>query len=291
VRFQRIYRNLTKDEISEVSEMKINKKHIFCNAHTQHKTNQLLELAKTGEYSAPRLAKLFNCDRKTIFRALDKYSIHLKNLGKFKRKYTVNDDFFNELNTVSAYWLGFIAADGTLSSRDNSFRIGLNKSDDTHLKKFLNAISSNNKIYYVQSNHSASIEIYSVKLINSLLSYGITPKKSLTINYVKVPQELMSHFIRGVYDGDGSLTGKRRTHVQLMIAGNKPFLEQIQNVLIKECNLNKVKIYPLPSKAFKLQYTGIQVFRILEFMYKDSDPHIRLDRKYGNYISFKERFQ
>lgn len=76
-----------------------------------------------------------------------------------------------------------------------------------------------------------------------------------------------------------------------MIAGNKPFLEQIQNILIKECNLNKVDIYPLQSKAYKLQYTGIQIFRILNFLYENSNPTIKLDRKYKKYLYFKEKFK
>lgn len=282
--------NLTLDEISEVSEMKIKRNNIFYNGYSQHKIDRLLELARTNKYSAPQLAKIFKCGSTTINRTLAYNNIHLPNFGRFKRKYDFNDDFFKELNPTSAYWLGFIAADGTISSKIHCLRIGLNKSDDTHLRKFLKAINCNGKIHYIKSNNSASIEIYSKVIIKCFLSFGITPNKSLTIKQVNVPQQLMSHFIRGVYDGDGSLTGNKRTHIQLMIAGNKPFLEQIQNVLIGECDLNKVKIYPLKSRAYKLQYTGIQIFKILEFIYKDSTPFIRLDRKYDNYQYFKNKF-
>jgi hypothetical protein len=119
---------------------------------------------------------------------------------------------------------------------------------------------------------------------------GITPNKSLTISKVSIPYTLAAHFIRGVYDGDGSLSGKDASHIQLSIAGNKPFLEWLQNILIKECRLNKVKIYPLQCKAYKLQYTGPQIFRILDFMYAYSTPETRLDRKYHKYLAFKQKF-
>jgi len=271
--------------------MRIRKDNVFYNGFSQHKIEKLLKLAKTLKYSAPKLAEIFNCSASTIIRTLAYNSIRLPNFGKFKRKYHLNDSFFKELNPVSAYWLGFIAADGTLNRRDNGLKIGLNKSDDVHLKKFINAIGFKGKIHYVKSNNSASVEVYSKDIIKTLLSYGITSNKSLTIREVKTPDHLMSHFIRGVYDGDGSISGYRRTHLQFMIAGNRPFMEQIQEILIKECNLNKTRIYPLKGKAHKVQYTGIQVLKILNFIYKDSNQGIRLDRKYGKFLDLKKKFK
>ena len=120
----------------------------------------------------------------------------------------------------------------------------------------------------------------------------MTPLKSLRINNLEIPSSLMSHFIRGMFDGDGSISGKKITHVQFMIAGYKPLLEQIQDVLIKACGINKIRIYPLyKSEASKLQYTGSQIFRILDFIYKDSASRTRLERKYRKYIKLKKRFK
>jgi len=65
-----------------------------------------------------------------------------------------------------------------------------------------------------------------------------------------------------------------------------PLLKQVQKILIDRCGLNQVKIYHLKkeSRAFRLQYTGSQIFKILDFMYKDSSDVIRLDRKYQKYL-------
>ncbi|MAG08756.1 hypothetical protein CMO89_04730 [Candidatus Woesearchaeota archaeon] len=270
--------------------MKIKKNNVFYNGYSQHKISELLKLGRTKNYSAPELAKVFNCSKSTILRALDYNNIHLPNKGQFKRKYNLNDNFFDKLDNISAYWLGFIAADGCILNKTNGIKIVLSNIDDNHLRKFLKAINSNGKIHYVKKYNSVFVEIYSKKIVKRLLSYGITPKKSLSIKHVKVPSFLMSHFIRGIFDGDGSITGKKRTHLQFMIAGNKPFLEQIQDVLIKRCYLNKVKIYPLKSKAFKIQYTGIQFFKILNFIYKNSESSIMLDRKYEKYLYYKKVF-
>jgi len=259
------------------------------------KLKKLLRLANTNKYSAPKLAKIFHCGKNTIYGTLHKFGIHLPNLGKFKKKYSCNEEFFTKLTPISAYWMGFIGADGGLSPRDKSLFIGLRKSDANHLRKFLNALNSNSKIFYIKSNKSAQIYICSRKLFTSLVKFGITPNKSLRIENIRIPSHLMPHFIRGVFDGDGSTSGKKVTHVQFQIAGYKPLLKQIRDTLIKKCGVNKVKIYPLNYKkkgrAFRLQYTGAQIFRILNFLYRKSKNRNRLERKYKKYLGLKKKFR
>lgn len=106
-----------------------------------------------------------------------------------------------------------------------------------------------------------------------------------------MPLSLMSHFIRGVFDGDGWINGKKITHIQFGIAGHKPFLQQIQNVLIRRCSISRVKLYPLPpsGKVYKLQYTGSQIFRILDFLYEKLSYQTRWDRKYNKNVRIKEK--
>lgn len=261
--------------------------------NTKDKIERLIKLANTNVYSAPRLSKIFNCNKKTIFRVLKENKIILPNIGRFKKRIYVNDNFFSQLNSISAYWAGFIAADGILYNRDKSVTIALNKRDTGHLYKFIKATKSNAQVGCIKSNNSAHVNLYSKPLFNSLIKLGITPNKSLTITHVSLPLSLMSHFIRGVFDGDGWINGRKITHVQLGIAGNKPFLQQIQDILIKRCHINRVKLYPLSQrgKAYKLQYTGSQIFKILIFLYKDSNNQTRLDRKYRKMLELKKKFK
>ena len=258
------------------------------------KLAQLIKLASTKNYSSTKLADIFDCNRKTIFKALKDNSIFLLNLGRFKKRIYCDSDFFVKLSPISAYWAGFIAADGCLSHRGKVLSIGLNKQDTGHLNKFAKAIKTNAKIWYTKSNNSVHIGIYSEKVFDSLLNLGITPNKSLSIGNVNIPYDLMSHFIRGVFDGDGYIGGRKITHIQFFISGNRPFLQQIQNVLVKECGINKVNLYPLyplhNNKGYKVQYTGSQVFRILNFLYKGSFPQTRLERKYREMLNLRKKF-
>ena len=259
----------------------------------KHKLARLLKLASTKKYSSPKLAKIFSCNKKTIFKALEANGVFLPNLGRFKSRTYCDTEFFVNLSPVSAYWAGFIASDGCLSHRGSSLSIGLNKKDMEHLHKFAKAIETNAKIGCVKSNDSTHVNIYSRSVFNSLLNLGITPNKSLSIANVNIPYHLMSHFIRGVFDGDGYVGGRKVTHIQYFISGNRPFLRQIQNVLVKECGINKVRLYPLypldNNKGCKLQYTGSQIFKILDFLYKGSTPCTRLERKYRKVLSLRKK--
>jgi len=259
---------------------------------------KLFLLAKTDKYSAPQLAKIFQCEKKTIQGVLNNNAIKLKNLGLFKKKYFCNENFFVNLTAISAYWAGFIAADGCLWSkngRGKSLFIGLKQSDIKHLEKFRKAIKSNAKISYIKSNNSVHIGLWSEdKIFDSLTKLGIEQNKSLRIKKVKITHRFMSHFIRGVFDGDGYFGGKKVTHIQFQIGGYKPLLEQIQEVLVKKCKVKRVKIYPLSygtgTMASRLQYTGSQIFRILDFLYKNSIEETRLNRKYKKYLILKKKF-
>ena len=235
----------------------------------RQKLARLVKLARSKKYSSPKLAIIFNCNKKTIFKALRANSIFLPNIGRFKKITHCDTEFFATLSPTSAYWAGFIAADGCLSCRGKTLSIGLNRRDIEHLNKFAKAIKTNARIGYVNSNNSVHINISSEKVFDSLSKLGITPNKSLTISNVNIPPHLMSHFIRGVFDGDGYIGGKKVTHIQFFISGNRPFLQRIQDVLVKKCDINKVRLYPLypltNNKGYKLQYTGAQVFRILDF--------------------------
>lgn len=262
------------------------------------KLRRLFLLAKKHKYSAPQLAEIFGCEKKTIHGVLNRRGIKLPNLGEFRKKYFCNEQFFITLNAASAYWAGFIAADGTIYSNNGKnkvLRIGLNKRDIDHLVKFKKAIKDKSKISYVKANESVSMSIRSAVIFDSLVKLGIVPKKSFKMEKVKVKEKFLSHFIRGLFDGDGCVSGNKITHLQFQLLGQKPLLKQMQKFLIKKCGVNKVHFYPAvynkKCAILRLQYTGSQIFRILDFLYKNSTVQTRLDRKYRKYGKLKEKFQ
>jgi len=117
----------------------------------------------------------------------------------------VNTEWTPEL----AYVVGLFASDGNLSpdGRHLSF-CSKDKDLPVIIKKILklhNTIGrkarggSKKKLYYV-------FQFGSRQFYNFLLSIGLTPHKSKTIAALKVPDEYFADFLRGCFDGDGSIT-------------------------------------------------------------------------------------
>lgn len=210
-----------------------------------------------------------------------------------RRKYNVDDNYFNVINSEEkAYWLGFIYADGFVNTLEDRIGISLNVKDKNHLEKFKTCINSESPIndyeeksgYAVGSMYSR-ILITSKQLKQDLIRLGVVENKTNILNfptYSQVPKKLISHFIRGYMDGDGSITNGNNSYL-IKFTGTKEVIEGIQ----RELNTNVALEERFPERNvnnYSITIGGnIQVKRILEYIYKDST--IFLDRKYLKYKS------
>lgn len=211
------------------------------------------------------------------------------------RKHTLNKHFFDVINTEEkAYWLGFIYADGYITKSNNNdksanrLRINISSKDKILLEQFLQDIeaTSSNITDYIprktySTNQMSCISINSIELCNALISHGCTEKKTLTLSFPSsIHENLIHHFIRGYFDGDGTI-GKE----QLGIIGNHCFLINLQQILVQECNLKITKLYEYKHKApgmYDLKYGGrIQLTRIYQYLYKDATRF--LSRKFDKF--------
>src|SRR5690606_8445162 len=82
-----------------------------------------------------------------------------------------------------------------------------------HLLKFMININYSHllieikeRIINLKKRRYVRLNLNSKKMYNDLLDKGITPRKSLTLKPPKnVPKDLVRHWIRGYFDGDGSV--------------------------------------------------------------------------------------
>lgn len=134
------------------------------------------------------------------------------------RKYELNENYFEQIDTEDkAYWLGFISADGCIVScsketRSLRLRINIHEKDEEYLLKFRDSIQGNMPIKKFKSNkgkrfesNQVKIDINSNKLCDDLINVGVGFRKTFDLTMPKVPQNLISHFIRGYFDGDGCI--------------------------------------------------------------------------------------
>ena len=169
-----------------------------------------------------------------------------------KRPYKIDEDYFEEINSVDkAYFFGLIAADGSIVNQNSkttkkSMTISLQKRDGYILELMRQAMKAEVTIKdYKQSYQKEDGNLYvqsrfvtgNSKITNDLMSHGIIPLKSKTLGPLikEVHSDFIIDFIRGYFDGNGSITQsvtsgtKMRNYVS--IRGSEDILTDIKSYL------------------------------------------------------------
>lgn len=259
-----------------------------------------LEKFKSSNLSVTKFCKQNKLSMKWFLIYLNTHGIFVENK---QNKVKFNEHIFDSIDTEEkAYWLGFIFADGYIStlkekSKHNyQFELSLKADDIEHLHKFntfMGHVKDNVKIGKVTNNNSCfkrcrwSVRNY--HLWNTLNSYGCTPKKSLTLKFpdknIFKSEDLIRHFIRGYFDGDGCLSYADKQHKRIMfsVLGTEDFLNSINTFLNNVYSIRKERKknqYVLGSSGGK----NSKAYSFINYLYENTN--IYLNRKFDRYKYF-----
>ena len=206
----------------------------------------------------------------------------------------VNKDFFKTWTPEMAYVLGFFAADGgMIKNKRGGYFVEFTNTDRILLQIVKNVMSSNHKISHY-NNHPEKwktryrIQIGSKEMFGDLIKLGFTPNKSNTLKFPNIPNVCVKDFIRGYFDGDGSVyfkkhfakdRGKKRWVFQTRFtSGSRKFLESLhlhlkQNGVRGGFITNKIRGYDLVLS----HKDGIALSHL---MYDKTSASMYLKRKY-----------
>ena len=262
------------------------------------KSNQRVNFLKTivaEEYlnneniSLCELSEKYHCCKGVLSRILKELNIPLRN-----RYHDINLKYnFDKINSEeSAYWLGFIYADGSITYSPESdgiryvLEIGLAIRDKEHLEKFKKFMGSDREITNRIKTNSCRFSISSKELCINLYNLGIRKGKTYILNIdevlISIPKEYIKDFIRGYTDGDGSIF-KDGT-----VSYTSYFRETMEILLLKLPFKIEYKIYIRDNRCPRICITRKQYYlKVLDFIYKDAT--IFLDRKYEKYIAILQR--
>lgn len=106
--------------------------------------------------------------------------------------------------------------------------------------------------------------------------------KSQTHEFPNIPMDLYSHYIRGLFDGDGSI----KTHQSLMFSGTKATMLAVKAIVQSRCDVNNAKLQQRDNAFAIIEWGGRKQFaRIMDWLYQDAPVY--LDRKYKRYLELK----
>ncbi len=226
---------------------------------------------------------------------------------QINRTHSINEHYFDKIDTQEkAYWLGFLWADGSISktakraSGPNRIRVTQKWDEREHLERFREAISADNEIVpvYHESGHTvAQLDINCRPLCEALQKLGYGPK-SIRTHIPKIRKNLMNHFVRGYFDGDGCLSvyvqKTARSDIQRQewsLTGDKKLMREFKDLLSHEAGTTPtvaMKGYKKSPKTSSLRYGKKADIKLLyDYLYKNASVY--LDTKHEKFIQFFSR--
>lgn len=248
-----------------------------------------------------QIAKNANTMTCVINRFLKKYGLLEEGKSIRIKKNSYNLRFFDVIDSPEkAYWLGFIYADGHVDLKYNHLGIKLQQNDKNHLVKFKNLIGDEALQIKCFSEYSslddkyhdkAELRINNKEIVEQIAQLGATSSK----HQHQIPfltDTLIRHFIRGYFDGDGTLNiNVTKENCAISFYGGPIVLNFIATIfgkiLYNTFTVRKIKT----ANVYALTIGGaIQTNALMHYMYYDTNPQIYLERKYNKWYEFYSNY-
>ena len=273
---------------------------------TKTQKQQLVELYQDGKntYEIGEQLDVHSC---TVQRWLDKLSIEKRTLSEALRTYSIDETYFDEIDTEDkAYFLGWMYSDGCNSTYDNKGKnrynivVQLQKRDREILDAFLSYMKSTAPLAYVAPREENEqgyyrMSIYNKRMSQMLEKHGVTANKTFNVTYPTwLSEELQHHFVRGVFDGDGSISTQYYDNDKLKkssvsILGTNDLCNSIQQMLLSEINIaSRITDTNRTDKRIRTLWITVhsEVIGFSDWLYKDAT--IWLSRKREKFDVLKQ---
>lgn len=250
---------------------------------TQDKKESLIKYYKSKPMTIYDVANEFHICKPSVIKILKEYGIQTYSKTQLFSP-DLNEHYFDVIDTEKkAYFLGLIITDGCIFSKGSKqplISLTLQEQDKYILEDFKNEIHSNKALTY-DGRGCANINISSTTMVESLRKYGLHERKSLCTIFPKIPNELYCHLIRGILDGDGSVSfyarHNRKAHVKAIrfCQGNELFLKDLVDCLYENCGATKINTYQEKDALWSIAYRkNDSMVKIIRYLYTDATIYL-----------------
>lgn len=204
--------------------------------------------------------------------------------------------FFDCIDSeIKAYLLGFLLADGSISKTKNHITIHNSVNDLQVIEYFQKFITPETKIHfreYELKKNTVLIAWSSKHMKKTLEGYNILPNKTFHLDFTfdfNITGKFTRHFMRGFFDGDGTLTSGRLEFMN----NSLPFIKQINTIIsslfhvepkVRERKTKNVTTFLVYYNSFGKRKMFFKT--IYDWFYKDSNYFLpRKKEKFENYLN------
>lgn len=210
--------------------------------------------------------------------------------------YRAHYNIFDTWSPKMAWTLGLIASEGNIQ-KDRPYIQFINTETEL-MEKFKSVIEYTGSYIWHNGSRSYSISLYSQHMVDSLLKLGITPRKSLTLDYPPVPIEYLPDFARGYLDGDGCIFIKKSKNrfdklAVVYISASEKFIDGLHNAFSMVGIKCMKRLHHRPDREhdqYRIYANSYEALKLCKYIYQNSTDDIRLGRKYNIYTKYEKEY-
>lgn len=255
--------------------------------------NQIFDYYVIQKHGLKSTGAHFGYSYTTIQQVLKKSGIPLHSEGgELNRKYKINTSFFSTQSANLGYVIGILGSDGCVAANTNQVYIELQRADREILEKINEAIGNERPVQDYETARgylNSKLYFHSKEIKQILAEYHIIPNKTYNENHLfpeKLDKKYWIDYIRGYFDGDGSIKQHDKHGITWQIDTNKNIAASIQKVLSEEYGIQSY-IYELPKVNVTLYRIQVQkkedVEKLFSLMYYDG-VELFMQRKVDRFI-------
>jgi hypothetical protein len=206
--------------------------------------------------------------------------------GRFIKKYSINENFFNIINEKNSFIIGLMASDGNIRN-DKVFSISQSGERGLHLiKTICNWMDFNGVITSNPTTHQTSytITVTAEKIVNELHKHNITTNKTKTYKFHD--EILLKEFLQGYIEGDGCVgiyDSSTTLYYYISFFGNKEFIMEIVKYIPFESKLREIN-----TDYLEIKFLGENGLKFSEWLWQT--PVYKESSKYLKFLDFKENY-
>lgn len=265
-----------------------------CLIFTDDEKDKIVELYLSG-LTIIQVAEKINKPRHAVGNFIKNKSLSRSCHDPIYRQCPIREDYLEVIDAEEkAYFLGFFFADGFIHNSGNTCGFTNHIKDDYIFKKFSSLIYINDGDGFSYTKRGqAAFHIYSKKMCKDLEKFGLHKRKTFDLEFPPknlIPDNMMNHFIRGVFDGDGCICNyKNKSNNKLLshfsIIGTESLMGGINDILSAVTERPK-KLYTTKYKNLvNIKHNAIDSIRLIyEYLYNNATMF--LTRKLDKFESF-----
>lgn len=129
-----------------------------------------------------------------------------------KRKVEYNVSALTNQDDLSYYLLGAFISDGNVEKTLN--KASISSKDIDWLESIKNLIAPTAKLNKIKKSNNRVLKLYNKTIAGWLIKNQCVPNKSLIAKMPEIPTQYLRDFVRGIFDGDGSLAVKFKSKTE-----------------------------------------------------------------------------